>query len=75
MCPVCVRPVMVRVLAYGYSLGWTESRASLAVDAVLVFAVHTVVFFIVAVSVVAALVHADFASDTAVIISLYYVLG
>jgi hypothetical protein len=52
-------------------LSWTEGGAPLAVHAVLAFAYHAVVFFIIAVGVVAALVHADFASDTTVWVTFY----
>ena len=66
---------MVWVLPYGYGLSWTEGDASLTVHAVLVSAVQDVIFLIVVVSVIAALVHADFAADTAILISCHNKLG
>jgi hypothetical protein len=66
---------MVRVLTYDYGLSWTEGGASLAVHAVLVSAVQDVIFLIVVMSIIAALVHADVAADTAILIPLHDILG
>ena len=74
MSPVGVRAVMVWVLTYGYGLSWTEGGASLAVHAVLVSAVYYVIFLIVVVSVIAALVDADFAADTSILVALHDIL-
>ena len=75
MSPVSVRAVLVEVFPYGYGLSWTESCAALAVHAILVSAVQDVIFLIVIMSIIAALVHADFASYTVILIPFYYVLG
>lgn len=68
-CPVCVVSASVWVLSYGDSVGWAESYASLAVDAVFFFAAYGVGFFIVEVGVVGALVNAYFATYATLLVS------
>ena len=64
-CPVGVVSVSVGVLAYGDGVCGAEGYASLAVNAVFVFADYGVGFWVVAVTVVGALVGAYFAADAA----------
>jgi hypothetical protein len=54
-------------------MSWTESYASLAVNAVLIFAADSVGFGVVEVGFVCALVNADFAAYTTFLVSFNYV--
>ncbi len=73
--PVGVVSVSVGVFAYGDGVGGAESYASLAVDAVFVFADDGVGFRVVAVGFICALVDADFASDAFVVVAFNEVFG
>jgi hypothetical protein len=49
----------------------TQGDTPLAVHTVLIYAVKNVIFLVIVVSIIGALIHADFAADTTILISFY----
>ncbi len=67
--PIGVLSANVRVLSYGYGVGWAEGYASLAVDTVLFFTADYVGFLIVEMGIVGALINANFTAYTTLLVS------
>jgi hypothetical protein len=67
--PIGVVAISVRVLPYGDSVCGAESYTSQTVDTVFFFAAYGVGFSVIAVSIVGALVNANFAADATFLIA------